>query len=216
MSEREGMPISDSDWLLTPGGGPKSQSASLIGGRRARCLGGGLQVRTASVLGGVDLSREGRGKQRVAIAPSPDSGSHPRSSPWFFSQVTRDNRVPSSVNGRSVPFPSTHRPQDGKPPVSAGTGPAVPGSVRERPQRLPGGRGPRRPLAGGGRAAGQAACSAQVGRHPLRTAKSTALEDAWGNPAAPPQFRAVTQHRGSRDEHTRAPCPRVYGTSTPP
>lgn len=66
MSEREGMPISDSDWLLRPGGGPKAQSASLIGGRRARCLGGGLQVRTASVFGGVDLSREGRGKQRVA------------------------------------------------------------------------------------------------------------------------------------------------------
>lgn len=71
MSELEDLPISEFDWLSRPGGGPKAQSASLIGGRRVRCWGGGLQVRTASALGGVGLSREGRGKRRVAIVSLP-------------------------------------------------------------------------------------------------------------------------------------------------
>lgn len=72
MSELEDLPTSEFDWLLRPGGGSKTQLASLIGGRQARCWGGGgPQVRMESVLDGVGLSREGWGKRRVAIASLP-------------------------------------------------------------------------------------------------------------------------------------------------
>lgn len=73
MSELEDLPTSEFDWLFRPGGGSKTQSASLIGGRQARCWGGGggPQVRMESALDGVGLSREGRGKRWVAIASLP-------------------------------------------------------------------------------------------------------------------------------------------------